>query len=63
MQINTEINNNKPVVTPKMLASKFRSKGELHSFLCVDCSAYMPPMPTINIYFLKSLISGQLKCK
>ena len=46
-----------------MLAAKFRSKTELHSFLSVECLAYLPPPQTINIYYLKGVLNGKIKCK
>ena len=35
------------------LSSKMRSKKEMYFFLVNDCSAYMPPLVTTNIYFFK----------
>ena len=40
------------------LSSKMRSKKEMYFFLVNDCSAYMPPLVTTNIYFFKSILRG-----
>ena len=40
-------------VNVSSLASHFKSKKELHTFLVQDCSAFLPPLDSTNIYFLK----------
>ena len=35
------------------LSSKMKSKKELYNFLLQDCAAYLPPMHSTNVYFLK----------
>ena len=45
-------------VTTSMLAAKAKSKGELYAFLRTECNAYLPPVQTINIYFLRDVFVG-----
>ena len=71
-QINERGNN---AVTSAQFAAKFRSKrgkysdsltsifAEIFTFLTVDVKAYLPPVHTVTIYFLKDLIAGRKKCK
>ena len=35
-----------------------KSKKELYNFLLQDCQAYLPPMDTTNVYFLKQVMRG-----
>ena len=51
------------VVTVAAFSAKFRSKGEVYSFLTLDVKAYLPAQNTITAYFLRDLISGKKKCK
>ena len=37
--------------------------SEIFTFITVDVKAYMPPMQTVTIYFLKDLITGKKRCK
>lgn len=57
-----------------MFAAKFRSKRgkyplsslimiEIFTFLTVDVKAYIPPMQTVTVFFLKDLIAGTKKRK
>ena len=50
-------------VNVKEFAAKFRSKREIFVFLTIDGDAYMPPIETITIYFLKDVVAGNKKCK
>ena len=59
-------------VTTAAFGAKFRSKrgkwpllndAEVFTFLTVDVKAYLPPMNTVTIYFLKDLITGTKKSK
>ena len=50
-------------VMAKAFAAKFKSKYEVYRFLTLDVRAYLPPYETITIYFMKSLIAGESKCK
>jgi len=40
------------------LSSKMKSKKELYNFLLQDCQAYLPPMDSTNVYFLKQIMRG-----
>ena len=40
-----------------------RSKREIHTFLTVDCSVYLPQVEQVSIYFLRDLVSGNKKSK
>ncbi len=40
-------------VNVNQLSAKMKSKKELYNFLLQDCQAYLPPMDTTNVYFLK----------
>jgi hypothetical protein len=35
------------------VSAKMKSKKELYNFLLQDCQAYIPPMESTNVYFLK----------
>ena len=35
-----------------------KSKKELYNFLLQDCQAYLPPMDSTNVYFLKQIMRG-----
>ena len=35
-----------------------KSKKELYNFLLLDCQAYMPPIDSTNVYFLKQIMLG-----
>jgi hypothetical protein len=41
------------------LSSKMKSKKELYNFLLQDCQAYIPPMQSTNVYFLKQVMRGE----
>jgi hypothetical protein len=45
--------NNLSRVSINDLSSKMKSKKELYNFLLQDCQAYLPPMHSTNVYFLK----------
>lgn len=47
----------------KDFEAKFRTKGEVYRFLDVDVDAYLPPVDTVTIYFLRDLMTGRRKCK
>ena len=38
------------------LSAKMKSKKELYNFLLQDCQAYLPPMDSTNVYFLKYIM-------
>ena len=50
-------------ITAATFASKFNSKREVYMFLTVECTAYLPSVDSVSIYFLKDLVSGTKKCK
>ena len=35
------------------VSANMKSKKELYNFLQQDCQAYVPPMDSTNVYFLK----------
>ncbi len=41
------------------LSAKMKSKKELYNFLLQDCQAYLPPMHSTNVYFLKQVMKGE----
>ena len=41
------------------LSSKMKSKKELYNFLLQDCQAYLPPMHSTNVYFLKQIMKAE----
>ena len=41
------------------LSSKMKSKKELYNFLLQDCQAYLPPLHSTNVYFLKQVMKGE----
>jgi hypothetical protein len=41
------------------LSSKMKSKKELYNFLLQDCQAYLPPLHSTNVYFLKQIMKGE----
>ena len=53
----------KQQVTAASFAAKFGSKKECFNFLSVEVGAYLCHHETLNIYFLKELLSGAKKCK
>ena len=40
------------------LSSKMKSKKELYNFLLRDGQAYLPPLGSTNVYFLKQVMRG-----
>lgn len=46
-------------ITTAEFSAKFKSKQELFFFLTVECKAYLPPIETCTIYWLKKLMSGE----
>jgi len=40
------------------MSSKMKSKKELYNFLLQDCQAYLPPLASTNVYYLKSIMRG-----
>jgi hypothetical protein len=40
------------------MSSKMKSKKELYNFLLQDCQAYLPPLGSTNVYYLKSIMRG-----
>ena len=42
-----------PQINVNQLSSKMKSKKELYNFLLQDGQAYLPPMASTNVYFLK----------
>ena len=44
---------NLQAVNVNQLSAKMKSKKELYNFLLQDCKAYLPPMDSTNVYFLK----------
>jgi hypothetical protein len=45
-------------VNVSQLSAKMKSKRELYNFLLQDCQAYLPPMDSTNVYFLKQVMRG-----
>jgi hypothetical protein len=45
------------------LSSKMKSKKELYNFLLQDCQAYLPPLHSTNVYFLKQIMKGEKEVK
>jgi hypothetical protein len=41
------------------LSAKMKSKKELYNFLLQDCQAYLPPLTSTNVYFLKQIMKGE----
>ena len=41
------------------LSSRFKSKREMHTFLSNDGHAYLPKLESINIEFMKAVITGR----
>jgi len=41
------------------LEEKFRTKKELYQFLQQDCRAFLPPLESTNVYFLKQIFKGE----
>ena len=50
-------------VRTKEFAAKFSSKKEVYSFLCGQVKAYLAGYDSCSIYFLRSLVIGEKKCK
>ena len=44
--------------TLEEMKAKMKSKKELYNFLLQDCQAYLPPLDTTNVYFLKQIMRG-----
>ena len=42
-----------PQINVNELSSKMKSKKELYNFLLRDGQAYLPPLGSTNVYFLK----------
>jgi hypothetical protein len=42
-----------PQVNVNQLSSKMKSKKELYNFLLQDGQAYLPPISSTNVYFIK----------
>ena len=40
------------------IEAKLKSKKELYQFLVQDCSAYLPPIQSTNVYFFKAIMRG-----
>ncbi len=51
--------NNLSRVSISELTSKMKSKKELYNFLLQDCQAYLPPMHSTNVYFLKQIMKAE----
>jgi hypothetical protein len=51
--------NNLSRVSINELSSKMKSKKELYNFLLQDCQAYLPPMHSTNVYFLKQVMKAE----
>jgi hypothetical protein len=47
-----------PSISVNQLRSKVKSKKELYNFLLQDGQAYLPPLTSTNVYFLKQIING-----
>ena len=47
-----------PQVNVNQLSAKMKSKKELYNFLLQDGQAYLPPMTSTNVYFLKQVLQG-----
>jgi hypothetical protein len=47
-----------PQINVNELSSKMKSKKELYNFLLQDCQAYLPPLASTNVYFLKQVMRG-----
>ena len=45
-------------INVNQLSAKMKSKKELYNFLLQDCQAYLPPLDTTNVYFLKQIMRG-----
>ena len=56
-------NDSDRAVTVATFAAKFRSKREIYQFLTLDVRAYLPPVHTVTVYYLKDIVSGSKKCK
>ena len=50
-------------ITAQAFAAKYRSKREIYYLLTVDSKGYLPPVDSINVYFLRDLVSGDKTCK
>ena len=46
-------------VSIHVLSSRFKSKREMHTFLSNDGHAYLPKLESINIEFMKAVITGR----
>ena len=47
-----------PQINVNELSSKMKSKKELYNFLLRDGQAYLPPLGSTNVYFLKQVMRG-----
>ena len=45
-------------INVNQLSAKMKSKKELYNFLLQDCQAYLSPLDTTNVYFLKQIMRG-----
>ena len=49
------------MVISSSFSAKFATKGEVWRFLATEACLYLPPYPTVTIWHLKDLASGQKK--
>ena len=64
LMVDTFTNSQKTVkISSYEIASRFKSKKEIHMLLTVEVGAYLPPVTACTIYWLQSILSGQSKCK
>lgn len=73
MQSNQIHEQQNQAVNAAAFAAKFRSKrgkchhitdlvnAEIFTFLTVDVKAYLPPIQTVTVYFMKDLVTGVRK--
>jgi hypothetical protein len=47
-----------PQMSINQFSSKVKSKRELYNFLLQDGQAYLPPIHSTNVYFLKQIMTG-----
>ena len=47
-----------PQINVNDLSSKMKSKKEFYNFLLRDGQAYLPPLGSTNVYFLKQVMRG-----
>ena len=41
------------------VTEKMQSKKEVYNFLSQECEAYLPKLDSVNIYFLKQIVTGK----